>query len=115
MLVVDLATPLLGAACGAIAAKPLHALAIANCLWWTIVAMAIAKRRGAHLRKWMRLGAFGFTAGYAYGWFSHGGPTTFTEHLWRYAGMGVLSALAAVPSGGLIHLWFEIRQRRRTD
>ena len=113
MVLWDLATPLLGLASGFVAATVFEPLRYGNAVWWTVVAMFIAKRRGAHLRKWIRLAVFGFAVGYAFAYYGHEGPAPFPEHVWRFLGLGLCSALAAVPSGGLIHLWIEMQSRRR--
>ena len=100
----------LGTAFGWLAAAPLHPLRWANAGLWTVVAMVIAKQRGAHLRKWARLAVFGFAIGAAYQWFASAG----TASVWRMLGFGLGSALCAVPSGGLIHAWFAWRMRQRS-
>lgn len=109
----DLGSLALGVPFGWLAAGPLHRLGPANVLLWTIAAMFIGKRKGAHIRKWLRLAGFGFVVAVATLRFD-AAAAGWTQRTWVLVALGVGSALAAVPSGGLVHFWMSYTYRRRT-
>ena len=105
----------LGVLLGWVSARPLGLLHVGNVLLWTIAAIFIAKQRGGHLRKWARLATFGFTIGVAYMWFDYTGADTFVQHLPALLFFGAVSAVCAVPSGGLIHAVFAWQMHRASQ
>ena len=104
----------LGALLGWISARPLGVLHVGNVILWTVAAIFIAKQRGGHVRKWARLATFGFAIGVSYMWFDYTGTDTFLQHLPALLLFGVVSAICAVPSGGLIHAVFAWQMHRAT-
>lgn len=102
----------LGGVLGWVSAVPLAVLHVANVILWTAAAIYIAKQRGGHVRKWARLATFGFAIGVSYMWFDYTGTDSFLRHLPALILFGVLSAICAVPSGGLIHAVFAWQMHR---
>ena len=107
----DLAALALGVPCGWLAAGPLHRLGPLNVVVWTITAMVIGRQAGAHLRKWARLAGFGFVVAVAA--ITFGAAGDWARRPWLLVLLGLGSAFAAVPSGGLIHFWMSYTYRRR--
>ena len=107
-----LISAVLGGLLAWLAVGPLSFLRSGNVVLWAAAAIYVAKQRGGHVRKWMRLAMLGFAVGFAFQYFDYSGPDTFTHRLPVLVLFGLGSAVCAVPSGGLIHAVFAWQAHR---
>ena len=107
-----LTSAVLGIMLAWLAVGPLSILGFGNVVLWAVTAIYVAKQRGGHVRKWMRLAVLGFAVGFAFKLFDDSGADTFMQRLPVLLLFGLASAVCAVPSGGLIHAVFAWQSHR---
>jgi len=95
---------LVGVALGWAGARPFAGLAVGNVVIWAIATVTLGMIDGSAPAKVFRLGAYGFTLGFAFMCFGYTGEAALTTRLVPFALIGLFCAVCAIGLGALVHV-----------